>query len=61
MARNNLFAYFSVEPKKPSELLDEPDEVEIITPRERTEVRKNLREVEEAELQPGRYAPIQGI
>ena len=46
MARN-LFSYFSVEPKKPSEAPEEDDEVQIITQREEEEVRRNLLELEE--------------
>ena len=54
--KNNLFSYFSVEPKKPSEALEEDDEVQIVTPREKEEVSKNLKKLEEtATSNRGKY------
>ena len=54
--KNNLFSSFSVEPKKPSEALEEDDEVQIVTPREKEEVSKNLKKLEEtATSNRGKY------
>ena len=56
MAQNSLFSYFSVEPKKPSEALEEDDGVQIVTPREKEEVSKNLKKLEETKTNKrGKY------
>ena len=55
MAAKNIFSYVQKALKKPSEILEEDDDIQIITPREKEEVSKNLKKVEETGIKRGKY------
>ena len=54
MAAKNIFSYIQKALKKPSKILDD-DDIQIITPREKEEVSKNLKKVEETGVKRGKY------
>ena len=55
MAAKNIFSYFQKALKKPNEILEEDDDIQIITPREKEEVSKNFKKVEETGVKRGKY------